>query len=56
MFGVGTMTTRLVFAAVSCIYILIAIPLEEGSPRRTVPARYSEYRRKVRRTLVPYWY
>jgi protein-S-isoprenylcysteine O-methyltransferase Ste14 len=57
VFGVGTMTmTRLVLAAVSCAYILIAIPLEEASLRRTAPDRYAEYMRKVRWKLAPYVY
>ncbi|MGE0445841.1 MAG: isoprenylcysteine carboxylmethyltransferase family protein [Vicinamibacterales bacterium] len=50
---VGVMTTtRLVFAAVSSAYLLIAIPLEEGTLRRTAP-EYDEYRRQVRWRVLP---
>lgn len=45
-------TTRLVFAAISSAYLLIAIPLEEGTLRRTAP-EYDEYRRQVRWRVIP---
>jgi protein-S-isoprenylcysteine O-methyltransferase Ste14 len=46
--------TRLVFAAVSCAYLLIAIPLEERSLRATSTVAYERYARLVRWKLVPY--
>jgi methanethiol S-methyltransferase len=52
--GVPVMTgTRLVFAVVSCVYLLIAIPLEERTLRQTTSGRYDEYMRLVRWKLVP---
>ena len=54
---VATMTmTRLTFAAASCAYVLIAIPLEERGLRRITAGAYDEYIRKVRWKLVPYVY
>ena len=54
---VATMTmTRLVFATVSCIYVLIAIPLEERGLRRATGGGYDAYATKVRWKLVPYVY
>jgi protein-S-isoprenylcysteine O-methyltransferase Ste14 len=54
VFGVPRMTgTRLVFALVSCAYLLIAIPLEERTLRLTTHGRYNEYALKVRWKLVP---
>jgi protein-S-isoprenylcysteine O-methyltransferase Ste14 len=44
--------TRLVFAVVSTVYILIAIPLEERTIRAGSPG-YNEYIRKVPRKLIP---
>jgi protein-S-isoprenylcysteine O-methyltransferase Ste14 len=50
---VGTMTmTRFVFAAVSSAYLVVAIPFEEGTLRKTAPA-YDDYRRTVRWRLIP---
>jgi protein-S-isoprenylcysteine O-methyltransferase Ste14 len=49
-----TMTmSRLVFAVTSCAYLLIAIPLEERSLRRTTAGAYDAYARKVRWKLIP---
>jgi methanethiol S-methyltransferase len=54
MFAVPTMTmTRLVFAITSCAYLLIAIPLEERSLRRTTGGSYEVYMKKVRWRLAP---
>jgi hypothetical protein len=57
VFAVATMTmTRLAFAVVSCVYVLLAIPLEERSLRRTSGGLYDEYMRKVPWKLVPRLY
>ncbi len=54
--GVPTMTmTRLTFAAVSCAYLLVAIPLEERSMRAASPA-YDRYVARVKWRLVPGMY
>ena len=54
VFGVPVMTgTRLVFAMVSCAYLLIAIPLEERTLRQTTGGRYEEYMRLVPWKLLP---
>jgi protein-S-isoprenylcysteine O-methyltransferase Ste14 len=54
VFGVGTMTmTRLVFAAVSSLYILIAIPLEERTIRALSGGAYDEYMTRVPWKLIP---
>lgn len=54
VFGVPVMTgTRLVFAVVSCAYLLIAIPLEERTLRHTTGGQYDEYARLVRWKLLP---
>src|SRR5688572_20483545 len=54
VFAVGTMTTtRFVFAVVSCVYLLVAIPFEERSLRRTTNGAYDRYMQKVPRKLVP---
>jgi protein-S-isoprenylcysteine O-methyltransferase Ste14 len=46
-------TTRLVFAAVSCAYLLAAIPLEERSLRATSGGDYDRYAATVRWKLLP---
>lgn len=57
VFGVWTMTMdRLVFAVVSSVYILIAIPLEERSLRHSSHGAYDEYMRRVRWKLLPHVY
>jgi len=54
VFAVPHMTaTRLVFAVVSSIYVLVAIPLEERSLLVTTGGSYERYRKKVRFRLVP---
>lgn len=45
--------TRLVFAAVSCVYLVVAIPFEEGTLRRTSAGAYDDYMRQVRWRLLP---
>ena len=54
VFGVGTMTmTRLVFAVVSSVYILIAIPFEERTLRAHSEGAYDDYIRRVPWKLIP---
>ena len=54
VFGVPTMTmTRLVFAVISCAYLVMAIPLEERTLRRTTAGKYDDYIRLVRWRIVP---
>ena len=54
VFSVGTMTmTRFVFAVVSCIYLLIAIPFEERSLRAASRGAYERYMQQVKRKLIP---
>lgn len=45
--------TRLVFAAVSCFYLVIAIPFEERDLHRTLGASYTRYAQRVRWRVVP---
>jgi len=45
--------TRLVFAVTSGAYLLLAIPLEERSMRRTPGGRYERYMQAVRWRLLP---
>ena len=53
VFSVGTMTaTRFTFAAISTIYLLIAIPLEERTIRANAGA-YQDYMRRVPWKLIP---
>jgi len=54
VFAVPDMTmTRLVFAITSSAYLLIAIPFEERSLRRSSHGAYDRYTRQVRWRLVP---
>jgi protein-S-isoprenylcysteine O-methyltransferase Ste14 len=54
VFAVPHMTmTRLVFAVVSSLYVLIAIPLEERSLVASSAGAYDRYKEKVRFRLVP---
>jgi protein-S-isoprenylcysteine O-methyltransferase Ste14 len=56
-FGAATMTgDRLAFAVISTVYLLIAMPFEERSLRKSFGEQYDEYRRVVRYRLVPYVY
>ena len=53
VFSVGTMTmTRLVFATISSVYLLVAIPFEERTIRAQSPS-YDDYMRRVPRKLIP---
>lgn len=54
VFAAAPMTmTRLVFALVSCVYLLIAIPLEERSMRAAAAGTYARYVAQVRWRLLP---
>ena len=54
-FGASHMTgDRLLFAVVSTVYLLIAMPLEEAGLQRQFGERYLAYRRTVRWRLIPY--
>jgi protein-S-isoprenylcysteine O-methyltransferase Ste14 len=54
VFAASPMTmTRLVFAVVSCAYLVIAIPLEERSMRMASHGAYDRYAAQVRWKLVP---
>ena len=57
LFGAGDMTgDRLVFAATSSLYLIVAIPWEERSLARSFGASYASYKRQVRWRIVPYVY
>ena len=54
VFAVVPMTmTRLTFAVVSCVYVLIAIPLEERSMRAGAMHAFGRYQARVRWRLLP---
>jgi protein-S-isoprenylcysteine O-methyltransferase Ste14 len=54
VFGTPVMTTdRMVFAAISTIYLVIATPLEERALRQAFGASYDEYAKRVRWRIVP---
>ena len=54
VWSVPVMTgTRLVFAAVSTLYLVVAIPLEERQMRRTMGQPYADYARTVRWRMMP---
>jgi hypothetical protein len=54
VWGASTMTmTRLTFAIVSCVYLLVAIPMEERTMRAQASAAYERYMAKVRWRLMP---
>lgn len=56
-FGSSHMTgDRLLFAGISAFYLIIAVPLEERSLRRSFGEQYSRYRQLVRWRIVPYVY
>lgn len=55
VFAVPVMTmTQLVFAVTSSVYLLIAIPLEERSLRRSSAGAYEQYMKQVRWKLLPH--
>lgn len=52
--GTSDMTAgRLVFAAVSTAYLVLAVPFEERSLRRRFGASYEAYQRQVRWRIIP---
>jgi protein-S-isoprenylcysteine O-methyltransferase Ste14 len=54
LWGMSPMTTtRLVFASLIGLYVLMAIPLEERSLRAVARDAYDEYARTVRWRLIP---
>ena len=54
VFAASPMTmTRLVFAVVSCAYLIVAIPFEERSMIRTAAGAYERYRKQVPWRLFP---
>lgn len=55
LFGTAHMTgDRLLFASLSTLYIVVAMPFEEAGLAAHFGARYDEYRRVVRWRLIPY--
>jgi protein-S-isoprenylcysteine O-methyltransferase Ste14 len=48
--------TRLVFAAISTLYLVVAIPFEERSLRATLGPAYADYAARVRWRMVPFLY
>jgi protein-S-isoprenylcysteine O-methyltransferase Ste14 len=48
--------TRAVFAAVSCLYLMLAIPFEERDLRRVFGKAYAEYAARVRWRVIPWLY
>jgi protein-S-isoprenylcysteine O-methyltransferase Ste14 len=54
VWGAPEMTgTRLVFAAASCVYLLLAIIFEERDLHRTFGTAYQRYARRVRWKVLP---
>ena len=57
VFGAAHMTRdRLAFAAITSLYLVIAIPLEERSLRRSFGDAYLRYMRDVRWRMIPFIY
>jgi protein-S-isoprenylcysteine O-methyltransferase Ste14 len=57
VFGTPHMTgDRLTFAALSSLYLLLAVPWEERSLRQTFGEDYERYRQRVRWRVLPYMY
>lgn len=54
VFAAPVMTTsRLLFAVISSVYLIAAIPLEERSLLEAFPDRYGAYQRQMRWRLIP---
>jgi protein-S-isoprenylcysteine O-methyltransferase Ste14 len=57
VFGAAHMThDRFAFAAITTVYLIIAIPMEERSLRRTFGDDYVRYMRQVRWRMIPFIY
>ena len=57
VFGAATMTfDRLVFAGLTTIYLIVAIPWEERSLERTFGDEYERYKLLVRWRMIPFVY
>ncbi|MBI3492604.1 MAG: isoprenylcysteine carboxylmethyltransferase family protein [Acidobacteria bacterium] len=57
VFGAAHMTgDRLTFAALTSIYLVVAVPLEERSLRQSFGDDYARYQRTVRWRVIPYLY
>ena len=57
VFGVAHMTgDRLVFAGISSLYLIVAVPWEERSLRQSFGEDYDRYTRQVRWRVLPYMY
>jgi protein-S-isoprenylcysteine O-methyltransferase Ste14 len=57
VFGAATMTIdRLVFAVMTTIYLVVAIPWEERSLERTFGDAYQRYEARVRWRMIPFLY
>jgi len=57
VFGAARMTgDRLAFAAITTLYLIVAIPLEERSLRRAFGDGYVRYTRQVRWRMLPFIY
>ena len=56
-FGPAHMTTdRLLFAGISALYLVVAMPIEERGLRREFGETYTRYAERVRWRVVPYIY
>jgi protein-S-isoprenylcysteine O-methyltransferase Ste14 len=56
-FGAAHMTAdRLLFAGISALYLVIAMPIEERALRRDFGETYTRYAERVRWRVVPYIY
>ena len=57
VFGAAHMTgDRLAFAAITTSYLIVAIPWEERSLRRSFGAEYARYMRHVKWRMIPFIY
>jgi protein-S-isoprenylcysteine O-methyltransferase Ste14 len=57
VFGAATMTfDRLVFAGLTTIYLIVAIPWEERSLERTFGEDYERYKQRVAWRMIPFVY
>jgi protein-S-isoprenylcysteine O-methyltransferase Ste14 len=57
VFGAAHLTgDRLAFAVLTSIYLVVAVPLEERSLRRSFGDEYARYQRAVRWRIIPFLY